>query len=141
VKSLQSFQIGVKALIRRGNKILLIRRSGRYSKDNIEGIWDIPGGRIDFGEEPLDGLKREVQEETGLKIMTERILDASTIWKDDSTHIIRITYLCSLAKDSVSSLQISDEHTEFLWIDPTDIDFEIADPLLRKALSILAQPL
>ena len=45
----------------------------------FEGYWDVPGGFLDEGEDPLDGLRRELKEETGLEIEPERFLG---IWMD-----------------------------------------------------------
>jgi 8-oxo-dGTP diphosphatase len=42
-------------------------------------LWDIPGGFLDEGEDPLDGLRRELKEETGLDVEPERFLG---IWID-----------------------------------------------------------
>jgi ADP-ribose pyrophosphatase len=43
-------------------RVLLIRQY-RYAPD--ESLWEIPAGRIDEGEQPLEGAKRELAEETG----------------------------------------------------------------------------
>lgn len=53
-----------KCIIVNNNNILLLRRG----EGGGEGMWDLPGGHIHEGEEPEDGLKREVYEETGIKI-------------------------------------------------------------------------
>src|SRR5262245_34287990 len=53
------------ALIRDGaGKILLARRA----HDPGAGLWDLLGGFLDEGEEPVEGLRRELREETGLEI-------------------------------------------------------------------------
>ena len=53
------------ALIRDGEgRILLARRAG----DPGAGLWDLLGGFMDEGEEPLQALRRELREETGLEI-------------------------------------------------------------------------
>lgn len=59
-------QVGVKALIKNDKGALLfLRRSTQLVTDSKETSWDIPGGRIDPGEQLLDALRREIQEETG----------------------------------------------------------------------------
>ena len=56
-------------------RVLLARRA----HPPFEGSWDIPGGFLDEGEDPLDGLRRELREETGLEVEPERFLG---IWID-----------------------------------------------------------
>jgi ADP-ribose pyrophosphatase YjhB (NUDIX family) len=54
----------VEALVIRDGRVLLARRA----IDPGAGLWDLPGGFLDEGEKPADGLKRELLEETGLSI-------------------------------------------------------------------------
>ena len=56
-------------------RILLARRAAEVFK----GAWDIPGGFVDFGEHPLDTVRRELREETGLEIEPLEFLG---IWMD-----------------------------------------------------------
>jgi ADP-ribose pyrophosphatase YjhB (NUDIX family) len=57
-------------------RILLARRA----YEPFRGLWDIVGGFVGEGEHPLDGLRREVREETGLEIEVDRLLG---IWMGD----------------------------------------------------------
>jgi len=45
-------------------RLLLVRRAG----DPHSGTWDVPGGFLEEAEHPLDALRRELLEETGLEI-------------------------------------------------------------------------
>jgi 8-oxo-dGTP diphosphatase len=45
-------------------RVLLARRA----HDPDAGLWDVLGGFLDEGEHPLDGLQRELREETGLEV-------------------------------------------------------------------------
>ena len=58
----QIFHVGIKALIQNddGEVLLILNRFPDRE------LWDIPGGRMDEGEEIIDTLKRELKEETGL---------------------------------------------------------------------------
>ncbi|AEL26746.1 NUDIX hydrolase [Cyclobacterium marinum] len=55
------YRVSVKALIcDKQNRFLLVK------EDN--GFWELPGGGLDFGESPRDGLKREIWEEMKLNV-------------------------------------------------------------------------
>ncbi len=129
-------QIGVKAIIENDNKILFIKRSNEYGK--ISNSWDIPGGRTNFGEDPEQGLKREIKEETGLESEEiKKILDASTVFKNQEKQIVRITYLCTV-KDT--EIQLSNEHTEMQWIPKQEIkNIQFKDKILEKTIKKLTQ--
>jgi ADP-ribose pyrophosphatase YjhB (NUDIX family) len=69
-------RIAAYALLTRGDAatgdVLLTRMSGRT---RIEGRWTLPGGGLDHGEDPRDALRREVFEETGLRVEPGQVLD------------------------------------------------------------------
>lgn len=53
-------------------RLLLARASGHSSR---QGKWQVPGGGVDHGEDPLDALRREFSEETGLEVRPVRLVD------------------------------------------------------------------
>jgi len=57
-------QLAVSAAIFRDDRILLVRRARSPAK----GFYSLPGGRVEFGETLHAALRREVDEETALKI-------------------------------------------------------------------------
>jgi len=57
--------------IQHNGKVLTIRRSG--NDEWMAGKWDFPGGKIDIGETAEMALKREVHEETGLKVKVGQV--------------------------------------------------------------------
>jgi ADP-ribose pyrophosphatase YjhB (NUDIX family) len=63
------------ALCVENERVLLARRAA----EPFEGRWDIPGGFLEEGEDPVDGLRRELKEETGLDVEPERFLG---VWMD-----------------------------------------------------------
>ena len=71
--------IGAYGILIENNKILLIKKkTGPY-----DGKLDLPGGTIEFNETPIDTLKREFMEETGINITKYELFDANSaflIW-------------------------------------------------------------
>lgn len=64
------FSLGVGGVLWRENKVLLVQRAYNPGK----GVWTIPGGYVDQGEQIGEAIKREIQEETGLKSEPETII-------------------------------------------------------------------
>jgi 8-oxo-dGTP diphosphatase len=56
-------------------KFLLMKRADNDTF--LPGVWEIPGGKLEFGENPLDGAKREIKEEAGLDI---ELVSSLSIW-------------------------------------------------------------
>ncbi len=56
--------VGVGGLVLRGPELLLVRRGVPPS----QGLWSLPGGGVELGEELAQALKREVQEECSISI-------------------------------------------------------------------------
>src|SRR3989338_1466651 len=115
----KKLQVGVKALIVQNNKDLLLKRSTRQDYHHLDGMWDIPGGRIEIGEEPEEGLSREVKEETGnLELRVIKPLHVVSVVNNTECQIVRITYLCELVGGEV---KLSDEHVDHNWFDLTSL--------------------
>lgn len=64
-------KVAVAALITQENEVLLVRRT----VDPQRGLWALPAGYVDAGEDPVCALERECQEETGLKVRVTDLID------------------------------------------------------------------
>ena len=87
--------LGVGALIFEDGKILLVERG----KEPLKGYWSIPGGIVETGERLVDGIRREVAEETGLDVepyflfeIFERVIPDEE--GKPEYHYVLIDYLC-----------------------------------------------
>lgn len=115
-----NFRIGVKAFIVEDGKILFIRR--RANDSHNADMWDLPGGRIELGEDPRLGLIRETKEETSLDIELVLPLDVQHFTRQDGQMITLLFFLC---KKTSGEIRLSEEHQEYKWLDLKNPDEEI----------------
>ena len=102
--------VAAKGIISREGRYLLIRRAANSSFD--PGLWDLPGGKLDFGEELVETLRREVKEETGLTIRVGGPFATWHFFKGE-VFVTGITFLCEYTGGEVT---LSPEHSDFAWI-------------------------
>ena len=90
------FALAAKAVIIRDDKALILRRSEKEIKSsyiNKNEPWDLPGGSVRYSENSMEGLLREIKEETSLKVRIVkpmRVFDAIK----PKVHMTIVTYLC-----------------------------------------------
>lgn len=109
-----NLQIGVKILLKnKKGKYLLLRRSVKKYPEVGDNRWDIVGGRINPGVTLLENLRREVKEETGLKLVGEpHLVAAQDILRIPGRHVVRLTYI----GEAGGEIRIdSDEHDDYKW--------------------------
>lgn len=74
--------------------------------------WDLVGGRIKPGTPLIVNLKREVREETSLKLTGEvQILSAQDILRIKGRHVVRLSYLGKVE----GTPKLNEENTEYRW--------------------------
>jgi len=112
----KEFGIAAKAIIKnKDNKFLVILKSD-IEEINPNEI-DLPGGRLKFGEDFEDGLKREIMEELGITIEIMRLSRVWTLIKND-LHLVGLTFLANYVSGDI---KLSQEHINFQWISKKDI--------------------
>jgi len=118
------YRVTVKAFITdENNKILVVKEK--------QDFWSLPGGGLDHGESPQDGIKREIQEEIGLEDVTVGdIAYSTTVYLDQRD--FWMTWIVYKAKIKSSNFVLGDGVTEAKFIDISEI--ESSDDLLEKMI-------
>jgi 8-oxo-dGTP diphosphatase len=106
------FALSVKVIIRDADGRCLLLKRSTSSKGN-PGKWDLPGGKVDAGENLEQGLLREVVEETGLTISLQRVLGAA----ESESLTKRVAYLIFEGRIESGRVRLSNEHEDFTWVD------------------------
>lgn len=132
-----TLQVGVKILLKnKAGKYLLLRRSEKKYPD-ISNRWDIVGGRIDPGKPLLENLKREVEEETGLKLLDgAKLAAAQDILRNQGQHIVRLTYIGKASGKFELDTNENDEYKWYSWdelVKLKDLDIYFKE-LIKKGI-------
>ncbi len=109
--------VGVGAIIVDGQGRLFFARRGPKAK-NERGLWEFPGGSVEFGERLAAALKREMREEYGVEIEVGELLDvADHILPDEGQHWVSPTYICRIVTGS-PQIQEPEKCSEIGWFAP-----------------------
>lgn len=113
----RSFYVGVKGIIRRGESILILRDAGRQK-------WELPGGRLDQGQDMNEAFSREIAEEIE-NAAAEELGDTVhvaigdfTVENDHSLILVFREAKVTLPTD----IKLSDEHDDSKWISALELD-------------------
>ena len=122
-------------------QILLVKRAD--DDDFLPGVYELPGGGTDYLEDPVEGLKRELVEECGLKVNVEHPLTAfSFVMKHEGVdkHTVEIIYLCKLKNNQ--KVKLSFEHSDYKWLTFEDAQkMSLTDFMMNLINNIQKHPL
>ncbi len=106
--------ISVRAIIRDDSRILLLRRAN--GRPSILGKYELPGGKLGYGEQPEDTISRYLKEDAGLVMQSAQLYDVLTYVDHDDRDIqyTFILYLVSLS-NAGSRLVLSSNYDQYGW--------------------------
>lgn len=110
------FLVAAKAIIAVKNRVLILKKA-----DKGNGIrWDLPGGKVHFGETLEEALTRQVKEETGCHVSIVKPYKFWSFLQGEDTQIIGTTFLCR--STDIDNINLSDEHSDYEWIYQDEVD-------------------
>jgi ADP-ribose pyrophosphatase YjhB (NUDIX family) len=98
-------------------RVLLTRRA----IEPYKGLWDIPGGFLEEGEDPLDALRRELREETGLQVEPEDYLFATVHRYGDEPGAAWTVNFIWTARLVGGEPAPADDVSELGWFEPDEL--------------------
>ena len=122
---------------------LLIRRS--LSEDVLPGVWDIPGGTLHDGEDPIEGAIRETSEEVGLNVKNISLFHyTSNVDQKKNKQFVRLIFIG--ACNNLDVVLNPEDHDKYQWVSISELpqDMKLVDYLpdvfniLKKKQHLLA---
>ena len=122
----------VQGLLVRNGRVLI----GRRKIEPRKGYWDLPGGFLEEGEAPLDGLRREFREETGLDVEPVEWVGAY-VDPYDAAFVLGLTWIVEADGEPVGA----DHIEELAWFGPDELPEEMAFASQNEVLRVWAERL
>jgi 8-oxo-dGTP diphosphatase len=131
--------VGVGGVVISNGRALLIRRRN----PPLEGQWSIPGGMLETGETLLEGVRRELLEETGIEVRVGELIEVfERINLDDGGkaryHFVVLDYVCEVVRGEARA---GSDVTDVAWAAPLELEkyslTETATRVILKAFEMV----
>lgn len=135
--------VGVGGVVIENGRALLIRRGG----EPLKGQWSIPGGTLETGETLEEGTRREMEEETGLRVRIVELIEVfERIFREPDEpsvrpryHFVIMDYLCERISGEARA---GGDVTDVAWVAESDLGAYDLTPtatrILKKAFAMTA---
>jgi len=117
-------------------RVLLVLRGGVP----MQGEWSLPGGVLETGETIIEGMKREILEETGLRVEPVRFAGVyDRILRDakgkPQYHYVLVDHVCKVVG---GELKAGSDVLEVRWVRESELeDFKLAEMTERVVREVL----
>ena len=101
-------------------KVFLPKRAD--TKKFLPGLYELPGGHIDYGEDIVAGLKREIKEEFGMTVNIGDPFAAFTYVNTvKGSHSIEVIYFARFIEPIGNIIINPEDHSEYRWLSVDEI--------------------
>ena len=131
-------RISVRIIVKDGDAILALRRAN--GRQSILGRYELPGGKLAYGEQPEDAVRRYLHDDCGLHIPGAKLFDAVTyIDHDDSSlQYVVIVYLADVTHVT-HTISLSQNYDKYVWQNQKKIQQNDVTDLAQLLLGIIHQ--
>ncbi|MGB6248879.1 MAG: NUDIX domain-containing protein [Terriglobales bacterium] len=137
-KARKSVTVVAACIMRPGGREVLLSMRRAPGVHGLDGKWELPGGKIEFGETPEQTIVREIQEELGISIVPRRLLPYlhTNLWEYAHAlqHVVLACYECETEYDLARGSQ-----DDVRWFPINEIDFDSTLPGTREFVSLVAR--
>jgi len=114
------------------NRILLVRQ---FRLPAAKSLWELPAGRLDAGEKPLEAARRELREETGYKARSWKKLVA--YWASPGFVDEKMTIFLATGLTKGEAQPMEDERIECRWFKRKELDKMIREGEIEDGKTII----
>lgn len=120
-----AFPVSVKGVAVQGGKVLLL--------ENERAEWELPGGKLELGEDPPECVVREISEETGWQVTAGPLLDCWQYHIREGRDVVVVTYGCHV--QSTDPPAVSNEHKRVGLFSPGDVPYLAMPDGYRRSIT------
>jgi 8-oxo-dGTP diphosphatase len=122
-------KVAAAALIEQDGRVLLVRRA----IDPLRGLWSLPAGFVDAGEDPAEAIRRECFEETGLIVRITGLVDVIYGQEHSRGAHIVIVYRAQVQEGALQAGDDVDQATFFALDELPELAFSATRKVLMKS--------
>lgn len=124
--------VGVGGVVIHNERALLIRRGSAP----LEGEWSIPGGMLEIGETLLEGVQRELLEETAIEVKVLDLIEVfERVTRDEAGqlkyHFVILDYLCEAVRGEA---QAGSDVTDVAWARESELSEYSLTPTAARVI-------
>ncbi|MEU5169899.1 NUDIX hydrolase [Streptomyces mutomycini] len=119
---------------------LLLTQLSDASPVFTPGLWHLPGGGIDPGEQPMEALERELYEETGLELHDAHLVDARSYAAHRlgvSWNLVGLFYLVDLKPGPLMVTKADDSTCAVTWMPLSGLEHSKLSPAAIDSLGMI----
>ncbi len=138
-KAHKSITVICACIMREGGQEILLSMRRAPGVAGLHGKWELPGGKVEFGETPEHTIVREIREELGLNVVPTRLLPYlhTNVWEYEHVlqHVVLACYECELEDDHSHLLKDEDAR----WFHINQIQFDSTLPGTKEFVGLDAR--
>lgn len=130
------WQVCICGAIKCADEYLMVKRS--LDDEDCAGFWEMPSGKLDFGETVEQGLRREIFEEVGIDIscFEKKIIgisEYSSKKTEGTKYSVQLNYVIEVPTKELP-IRLSKEHTNYVW---ATRDSEYVDEFIEEIIETI----
>lgn len=131
-------KLSVRAIVSEDDSTLLLKRSS--GRESILGMYELPGGKLNYGEQPEDALRRYLHDDVGIHIQSAQLFDAVTyIDRDDRDVQYGVLVYNVTPSSQRHPMKLGGSYNKYKWYSRTNLQHNEMTDLTQLLLGIVHQ--